>query len=372
VSAVAGKPSKRVIVAVAGSLLGWMLVAIALHALMSTGTCSSNGYTQYGPVPHCPKGSGWYSVFLTVGIFLSAGFGVVVGSNFACSGLFLAIGVSSLLVAFSHHPRTGVAFPAVFGGGFLIGGLVWAAVAWNGRPIRPRARLAPVVASPVIAGSGLAGEPAGARLPSIGVRPVIAAVVWAAVVAGTLALGHLVAKRAGTSAAKVDVTRAPLPRPTGAAATIGPGSGSSLFRQANLARALGALTNRFGADGDIVALAIYPGQLDVVMADGLGNARLVTEGPTAALHVGQAVPFEGSRQAIGVSQVRADVPERLADEIAKLGGVPTAALDRFVLDLSGPLAAWQILPLRGDGRFAATLTGQHLQRVSAHGRQTLN
>jgi hypothetical protein len=64
------------------------------------------------------------------------------------------------------------------------------------------------------------------------------------------------------------------------------------------------------------------------------------------------------------------VPQRLAGEIARPGGGATAGLDRFVLDLGGPLAAWQIYAVRGDGRFRATLTGDHLQRLSARGNSS--
>src|SRR5271167_4197594 len=97
-SALAGKPSTRVIVGVAACLFGCVLMAIAIHELLSTGTCSSTGYTQFGPAPRCPKGSGWYTAFLMGAVVLTIVSAFALGSNIAVAALFGAIGVGSLLV----------------------------------------------------------------------------------------------------------------------------------------------------------------------------------------------------------------------------------------------------------------------------------
>ncbi len=171
----------------------------------------------------------------------------------------------------------------------------------------------------------------------------------------------------------VDITRVMPPRPAGATARIGPTSRSSLFYARNLSPILTALTRRFGASRSVLVLVLYPGELKAVIGDN-GEARLVTATTTGPLAIGPSTRFEGPRDAVNISQLTADVPERLARLIAAQGGVPTSRLDRFVLNLSlpGNLAGWDIYPRSGSPRFEALLTGDSLQRISASGKQTLN
>jgi hypothetical protein len=372
----AGRPSTKVIAGVAILLFADVILGAAIHATVRTGTCSSTGYTQYGPAPLCPKGTGLYGAFIPAGIVLVILASFVIGSSTAVGSMFVAIGVGSLLLVIA--PDTGASigttFPLVFGGCFLIAGLAWigiaGAYAWNNRPIGAPAGLGPAVA---IAGQGLTSHHAHARPRGHGgrvgharsrprgtARPTIAAVSWAAAIAAGVALAGLAAQNARPS---VDITRAPLPRPTGAAA-ISPIAQASLFRSVNLRRALGRVTDRFGSDADVVALAIYPGKLELVVAAARGQARRVTVGVTGGLSVGGAVTFDGSRQAVALAQVSAAVPPRLAREIARRAGVPTARLDRFVLSLAKPLAHLDIDTRGSDQRFEALLTGGALTRIS--------
>jgi hypothetical protein len=46
-----------------------MLVLGAYHAFQH-GSCSTTGYSRYGPVPHCEKGIGWWAGMLILGIFV--------------------------------------------------------------------------------------------------------------------------------------------------------------------------------------------------------------------------------------------------------------------------------------------------------------
>ena len=42
-------------------LFGAVALGVGMHHLVATGTCSSTGYSShYGPVPYCPKGTGWW------------------------------------------------------------------------------------------------------------------------------------------------------------------------------------------------------------------------------------------------------------------------------------------------------------------------
>jgi hypothetical protein len=54
-----------------------MLVLGAVHAF-ANGTCSTTGYAaNYGPVPHCAKGIGWWAGMIILGIFVAIAGGVL-------------------------------------------------------------------------------------------------------------------------------------------------------------------------------------------------------------------------------------------------------------------------------------------------------
>ena len=128
-------------------MLGTFLVVFAmvltlgaLHSILATGTCSSNGYSSQlgGRVPTCPKGSGWYDVFLPVSLVLSIIGAAALPKRVAPYGipaLFSAFGITPLWVAFGGGPTgPGKTFLFIFGGCLLaaaIGGA--AAIAWSQR-----------------------------------------------------------------------------------------------------------------------------------------------------------------------------------------------------------------------------------------------
>jgi len=127
------RPSTSTIIGVAILLFGAVLLGVGMHHLVATGTCSSTGYSaNFGPVPHCPKGTGWWILFLIGGIFL-----VIIG-GFVARGpsaalivpaIFGAIGVGSLTVAFQAHVSSGTkTFALIFGGAFAVCGLIPALV----------------------------------------------------------------------------------------------------------------------------------------------------------------------------------------------------------------------------------------------------
>src|SRR5437763_6189078 len=114
-----------------------------MHHLVATGTCSSTGYSaNYGPVPHCPSGTGWWFAFLFAGII-----GTLVGAMMAGSiglifaGMFGAIGVGALTIAFDSQARSSTqVFGAVFGGVFALVGITAAVFVLVGaiQSLRPR------------------------------------------------------------------------------------------------------------------------------------------------------------------------------------------------------------------------------------------
>jgi len=123
------QPSTRTIIGVAVLLFGGILFGVAIHHLVATGTCSSTGYSSnYGPVPHCPKGTGYWFLFLFGGIFMVVIGGLVSGGSsviLILPTVFLAIGIGSLTVAFDSHTSSGTkTFALIFGGAFAIFGLI--------------------------------------------------------------------------------------------------------------------------------------------------------------------------------------------------------------------------------------------------------
>jgi Short C-terminal domain len=123
------QPGNSTIIGVAILLFGAVLLGVGMHHLVSTGTCSSTGYSaNYGPVPHCPKGTGWWILFLIGGIFMViiGGF-VTQGSSAALiiPAMFCAIGIGSFTVAFDQHvPSSNKTFAIIFGGAFAVAGLI--------------------------------------------------------------------------------------------------------------------------------------------------------------------------------------------------------------------------------------------------------
>ena len=124
------QPNVRVIIGGAALIIGCLLCASAIHSLVAAGTCSSTGYTQFGPAPKCPSTSGVHDAFLGIGIVLVLISAIGVDANILVPALFVAIGIGSLLLGLNppaqSHEKS---FATVFGVGFTVGGLAWAGIA---------------------------------------------------------------------------------------------------------------------------------------------------------------------------------------------------------------------------------------------------
>jgi hypothetical protein len=123
-----GQPSNRTIAGVAILLFTAVLMGVGIHHLISTGTCSSTGYAaNYGPVPYCPSGTGWWMAFLFIGIIGGIVGGFIAGGStvgLINGSIFTAIGVGSFTVVFDKHASS-KAFAGVFGGCFaVVGGII--------------------------------------------------------------------------------------------------------------------------------------------------------------------------------------------------------------------------------------------------------
>jgi hypothetical protein len=166
----------------------------------------------------------------------------------------------------------------------------------------------------------------------------------------------------------VDITTAPLPSPS---SSVSATSAGSLFYARNLRPVVAALNSRFHGQS-IVQFALYTGELESVIANGNGEARLVTADRSGKLTVGPPSSFNGARNSIYAAQLNWAVPERLARLISLRGGVPTARLARFVLYFTAKNAGWNIYQLSGATRFQALLQGDALTAISPAGERPLN
>jgi hypothetical protein len=103
------QPSNLRIAGVALLLFSGVLLGVGIHHLIATGTCSSTGYSaNYGPVPTCPSGTGWWFAFVFGGVIGGLIGALMAGSlGLVFAGLFGAIGFGALSILFDSHTQSG-------------------------------------------------------------------------------------------------------------------------------------------------------------------------------------------------------------------------------------------------------------------------
>src|SRR2546429_3127551 len=120
--------TRKVVANVVG-LAACVAVGYGIHEIMLIGTCGGrSGRT-------CPEGTGPVILLMVGGITVATG-AMIAGGLLAFPGLFLAIGVGSIVVGLQAPDGTGSSFPLIFGGFFALGGLVPLAFV----PMRARTR----------------------------------------------------------------------------------------------------------------------------------------------------------------------------------------------------------------------------------------
>jgi len=169
----------------------------------------------------------------------------------------------------------------------------------------------------------------------------------------------------------VDITTAPLP---GAILNIPATSPHSLFTARNLTPVISTLISRFGSKDLIIQMAIYPGEVEAVIAANGGKAWLATATYYNTLKVGPQTSFSGSRSGIAFSQLKPAVIQRLTGDITSKGKTPLAEISRFVLTNSLPSqnSGWNIYLTKGSTRFQALVLGQHLVKFTPAGATVVN
>jgi hypothetical protein len=155
----------RLVVGIAVIVFGAALFALGMFHGFANGSCSTTGYDRnFGPVPTCGKGIGWWMLILLVGIVVIGAGAALSGTSSSIAGavLFIAIGVASIATAVNagnNHlllggsASTGKIFAGVFGACFLIGGLIWGIA---GRGALARAGGGTLFASLLASGLGVA------------------------------------------------------------------------------------------------------------------------------------------------------------------------------------------------------------------------
>jgi hypothetical protein len=123
--------------------LGVGMLCLGVFHGFEHGSCSTTGYSRnYGPVPHCTKGTGWWMLMLMAGLVV-AGVGAVLArsvGSLMVPLVFVAIGAPFVALALGNHGQlllnasssSGKIFAGVFGGCFVIAGLIWGLFAARG------------------------------------------------------------------------------------------------------------------------------------------------------------------------------------------------------------------------------------------------
>jgi hypothetical protein len=169
----------------------------------------------------------------------------------------------------------------------------------------------------------------------------------------------------------VDITTAPLPSP---AVTLPATSPRSLLLASNLAPVIKKITARFASQDVIVQMAIYPGELEAVIAGNGGQARAVSATYSGALTVGPLVSFSGSRSGIDFSQLEPGVIQQLTELITSKGGASLASVSRFVLTNSLPddNSGWIVYLTSGSTRYQALVLGEDPEIITPSGTHALS
>jgi len=123
--------------------LGIGMLCLGIFHGFAHGSCSTTGYAaNYGPVQRCANGVGWWMLMLFAGLVV-AGVGAVLArgvGQLLLPLVFVAIGAPFVALAFGNHGQlllntsssTGKIFSGVFGGCFVVAGLIWGAFAARG------------------------------------------------------------------------------------------------------------------------------------------------------------------------------------------------------------------------------------------------
>jgi hypothetical protein len=277
------------------------MMGLGVHHLLSSGDCSTTGYTRYGPAPKCSSTSTDWSIVLPIATFLVIAGGAIGAPNvFVVLGpLFLAIGIGALTVSSTNGSK---AFPLVFGGAFaLVGAGLLAAPLWS---------------------AARRGFGAPASRIAMGAAACLAAAAIAAGVASLFPTEHAIG--APKTAAAV------APNPTGAQfPEISATDPDSLYRPDRFKRALVIAGAYIGPDAKMRSLRLVPGGVDIsVVVDADGRRVKDISVDSTGGYLGNDVrTLHAPARAVALSALDASAPvrlERTAGRIDHMTATPNA------------------------------------------------
>ncbi len=183
-------------------------------------------------------------------------------------------------------------------------------------------------------------------------RLLIALVVWAACIAGAFELSSAVAGSIGnttTTASSGSASSGSAPAASSFdASDVKATDSDSLFRAANLAKALAIVRKHFGTDAEVTDATVYPGYLDltIVKAGQENDVYVDAQGAYTPTSMGSAA----GDQVFALSQLPLDGPQTLALRIAKYGGTPESKLAYMVVNVDSTTnrIEWLVYPLQGN------------------------
>ena len=144
----------------------------------------------------------------------------------------------------------------------------------------------------------------------------------------------------------------------------------SLFRAANLRRALEIVQRRFGAAATLTSFRLEAGALKADMQGAPGTSIVVTKRYRLT-----SVPTPGeapSPPVATLAQIDAAVPERIVAQVSSSTGVGLRGVDYFLV-LSAPGTAkpgWAVYLRNGRGSFSADLNGANAKPFATPGAAT--
>jgi hypothetical protein len=181
VTSLRAQPSNLQIAGIALLLFSAILLGVGIHHVVATGTCSSTGYSaNFGPVPTCPAGTGWWFAFVFGGIIGSLVGALMAGSlSLVFAGIFGAIGFGALSNLWASNAQSSEkVFSAIFGGCFALVGIAAgvSVIASSVGSLRRPARKSAATSAPVVTSAFGTPEPsAGLGTTSAVADPILSA-----------------------------------------------------------------------------------------------------------------------------------------------------------------------------------------------------
>ncbi len=170
-------------------------------------------------------------------------------------------------------------------------------------------------------------------------RWLVALIVWAASVAGAVALSGVVSTSAKSQQAAASFD----------AGAVTAADSNSLFHTKNFGKVLGIVRSHVGAGAAFDSVVIYPGYVSMTQVKGSREADVYVAA-NGRVDVTDSGSHIGSDPVYTLRHIRADVPARIAQRINALAHTPLAQLHYMVYE-SDPITRrtrWLIYTVEGN------------------------